>query len=64
MTKIIEVIIATNGETKVETKRFAGAECQEASRFLETALGQKTSERLTAEFHQAQQTPQTNQQQT
>ena len=49
--KIIEVIVSANGETKIETKGFAGAECQEASKFVEQALGQRDSERLTAEFH-------------
>ena len=48
---IIEVIVSPSGETKVETKGFAGADCQEASSFIETALGQRTSEQLTTEFH-------------
>lgn len=52
MTKTIVVIVTPNGETKVETKGFSGSKCQEASRFLETALGEKTSEKLTAEFHE------------
>jgi hypothetical protein len=29
MTKIIEIIIAPNGQTRVETKGFAGGECQQ-----------------------------------
>ena len=49
--KIIEVIVSTTGETKVETKGFAGAECRDASRFVEQALGQRCSEQFTAEFH-------------
>ena len=52
MTKIIEVIVAPDGETKVETKGFVGSECREASRFIERALGANTGEQLTAEFHQ------------
>ena len=51
MNKIIEVIVSPTGETKVETKGFTGAECQEASRFVEVALGQRKSEQLTAEYH-------------
>ena len=47
----IEVTIALDGTTRVETKGFSGASCQEASRFLD-AIGQRTSEELTAEFHQ------------
>jgi hypothetical protein len=49
--KTIEVIVSPAGETKVETKGFTGAECQEASRFVEMALGPRTSEQLTAEYH-------------
>ena len=52
MTKIIEVIISPSGETKIETKGFVGAECQGASRFLETALGRATSDHTTSEYHQ------------
>ena len=52
MTKIIEIIISPTGQSRVETKGFAGAECREASKFIEQALGQRTSEQLTAEFHQ------------
>ena len=51
MTKIIEIIVSPTGQTKIQTKGFAGASCRDASRFLEEALGAKTSEQLTAEFH-------------
>ena len=50
--KTIEIIVAPNGQTRVETKGFAGSECREASQFIEQALGQRTSEQMTAEFHQ------------
>ena len=52
MTKVIEIVISPDGKARVETKGFAGAECQQASRFIERALGQRTGEQLTAEFHQ------------
>jgi uncharacterized protein HemY len=52
--KIIEIVVSPQGETTVTTKGFAGSSCQEASKFIEQALGQRTDERLTAEFHQAQ----------
>lgn len=52
--KIIEVLISPTGEATIQTRGFAGAECQPASEFLEKALGQKTSEQLTSEFHQQQ----------
>ena len=51
MKKTIEIIISPNGQTRVETKGFAGNECQTASQFLEKALGQRTSEQLTSEFY-------------
>ena len=52
--KTIEVIISPQGETKIETKGFAGSSCQQASQFLEQALGGKVSEMPTAEFYQTQ----------
>lgn len=51
--KTIEIIISPSGESRVETKGFAGSACRDASRFLELALGKTTSESLTAEFHEA-----------
>ena len=51
MNKRIEIVVDSKGSTTVETKGFAGSECVEASRFVEQALGQKTSERTTAEFY-------------
>ena len=56
--KIIEITVSPDGETKVETRGFTGGECREASRFVEQALGRRTAETLTAEFHQGQQADQ------
>lgn len=50
--KTIEVTVLPTGETKVRTQGFAGSECQAASKFLERALGQVRSDRLTDEFFQ------------
>jgi hypothetical protein len=52
--KTIEVIVSPTGETKVQTKGFAGSSCQRASRFLEEALGARTREQLTSEFYAQQ----------
>lgn len=52
MTQIIELTITATGETKLETKGFAGQSCREASRFLEEALGRHKSEHVTKEFHE------------
>lgn len=51
MTKTIEIIVAPNGTTRIETKGFAGSECRAASEFVEKALGKRTDEKLTAEFY-------------
>jgi hypothetical protein len=53
MRRIIEVIVSPSGETKIETRGFAGASCRDASRFVEEALGQRVSEQVTSEFHAA-----------
>ena len=52
--KTITIIVLPTGETSLETKGFAGAECREASRFVEEALGKRQSEQLTGEFHASQ----------
>jgi hypothetical protein len=51
MSKTIEIIVSPKGETKLETKGFAGSGCQEASRAFEQALGAKTNEQLTSEYY-------------
>ena len=50
--KTIEILVSPKGEAAVTTKGFAGSSCRDASKFIEHALGQRTSETLTAEFHQ------------
>ena len=47
----IEVVISPAGETEVTTRGFAGSSCQQASKFIEEALGDRTSETLTIEFY-------------
>jgi len=54
--QIIEIIVSPTGQTSVQTKGFTGSACQDASRFIEQALGQRTGEQLTAEFYQPSQT--------
>ncbi|MDA1229834.1 MAG: DUF2997 domain-containing protein [Planctomycetota bacterium] len=50
--KTIEIIVAADGSSTVETKGFVGSDCRQASRFVETAIGQQIGERLKPEFHQ------------
>jgi hypothetical protein len=52
MPRIIEVTVSPKGETTVQTRGYAGADCLQASRFLEQALGVAAAERKTAEFYQ------------
>ncbi len=54
MSKVIEITVNPKGETTVQTRGFSGSACREASRFVEQALGQRTAETLTAEFHEGQ----------
>jgi len=62
--KTIEIIVAPDGKATVQTLGFTGSTCRAASQFLEQALGQRTGEYLTAEFHQAAGTQQSQQQRT
>ena len=52
--KTIEITVSPEGAVTVRTKGFTGPACRDASRFLEQALGTRTAEALTADFHQRQ----------
>ncbi len=52
MAKIIEIIVSPIGETTVQTKGYQGGDCQQASKFLEAALGKVAAEQKTTEFYQ------------
>ena len=54
MTRTIEIMVAPDGTSTVQTRGFVGSSCQDASRFIEQALGKRTTETLTAEFHAEQ----------
>jgi hypothetical protein len=56
--KSIEIFVSPTGQTTIETKGFSGASCQEASQFLEQALGTRIAEQKTAEFYQPEQSRQ------
>ncbi len=57
-TKTIEIIVSPTGETRLETKGFSGSSCRDASKLIEEALGQRSDEQLTPEFHTTQSTGQ------
>ena len=50
--KRIEITVAPDGKSKVETHGFEGSACRQASRFIETALGKATGQQLKPEFFQ------------
>jgi hypothetical protein len=60
--KTIEITVSPQGITKVQTKGFNGSSCNEASKFLEEALGKRLVEQRTAEFYQPQAAEQLQQQ--
>ena len=53
MTRIIEVTVSPKGETSIQTKGYAGADCLQASKFLEQALGVVANETKTGEYFAA-----------
>ena len=63
MSKIIEIVVSPSGESRLETRGFAGGQCREASRLLIEALGIKADEQVTAEFHIAETNSQSQNQQ-
>lgn len=48
----ITIVISPTGEAKVETHSYIGSSCQEASKFIEQALGQTTAEQFKPTFYQ------------
>ena len=48
--RIIEVVVSPQGETTVQTKGFVGADCLQASKWIEEALGVTTADNKTGEF--------------
>ncbi|MFM7592673.1 MAG: DUF2997 domain-containing protein [Isosphaeraceae bacterium] len=51
MTRVIEITVAQDGSTTVETKGFQGPSCRDASRFMEEALGRHVNQRQKHEFY-------------
>jgi len=53
MKPIIEVIVASTGEIKIDAVGFKGADCDKATRFLEEALGAIDHKAKKPEYHQS-----------
>lgn len=56
--KTIEVTVSPTGDIKIEAVGFKGADCDQATRFLEEALGTIQRKQKKPEYHQRQQTNQ------
>jgi hypothetical protein len=54
MPRVIEIVVSPTGETSLQTKGYAGADCLAASKFLEKALGVTSADVKTGEFYQTQ----------
>jgi len=52
MKRSIEVTISATGGIAIEAVNFKGADCEQATRFLEAALGQVKGKTKKPEFHQ------------
>ena len=52
MKKIIEVTFSPTGELSIDAIGFKGEDCEQATRFLEEALGVVASHQKKPEYHQ------------
>jgi len=48
--RIIEIIIAPGGGISIDAVGFKGADCEQATKFLEDALGKTTQKRFKPEY--------------
>jgi hypothetical protein len=51
MNRSIEIIIASDGAISIDAVGFKGADCDQATRFLEQALGVAAVKRRKPEYH-------------
>lgn len=60
MNRTIEIIISASGALQIDAVGFKGPDCEQATKFLEEALGVVAQKRKKPEYHQ--QARKTNQQ--
>ncbi|MCU0772427.1 MAG: DUF2997 domain-containing protein [Verrucomicrobia bacterium] len=53
MNRSIEIIVLPTGEIKIDAVGFKGADCEQATRFLEEALGVVNHRAKKPEYHQS-----------
>ena len=51
MNKTIEVIVAQDGSLKIDAVGFQGADCEQATAFLEQALGESRGKQKKPEYY-------------
>jgi hypothetical protein len=51
MNRTIEIVIATTGEIQIDAVGFKGPDCEQATRFLEEALGVVRQKVKKPEYH-------------
>jgi hypothetical protein len=52
MSKTIEVVVSPIGEVSIDAVGFKGADCEQATKFLEEALGTVAVKTKKPEYHQ------------
>lgn len=50
--RTIEVTVEASGEIRIEAVSFQGADCEQATKFLEEALGTVSTRTKKPEYHQ------------
>ena len=53
MKRSIEIVISPDGAITIDAVGFKGADCDQATRFLEQALGVTAAKRRKPEYHQS-----------
>jgi hypothetical protein len=51
--RCIEVLVASDGTITIDAVGFKGADCDQATKFLEVALGLTAEKRRKPEYHQS-----------
>lgn len=51
MAKTIEILVMSDGSVKVEARGFKGMDCEQATAFIEKALGRVTGKQKKPEFY-------------
>ena len=53
MKRTIEITVAPTGEIQIDAVGFKGADCEQATKFLEEALGTINARQKKPEYHQS-----------